>query len=940
MKRLVVSIAAAALAAAIAAPTASAAFGLTEAEVSFNSEAGPETQAGAHPFSITSSFAFNTHFDSELGSEVPDGELRNLRILQAPGLVGDPTAVPRCPDAEFIAQSCPKASQVGVNDSSVGAPLAPDHEPVYNLVPPPGKLVRIGFKATGLVPVTVDVGLSPEAPYDVLATLANVPDVIPVGAGSVTLWGIPADAAHNSERTGTGVVSNSSPAPFLTLPRACTGPLSTLFEAESWEGAFSETSALSEGMTGCEKLGLKPTISAKPTTKAAASGTGLNFALDLQDEGLANPEGIAGSDLKQAVVTLPEGMTANPSQAEGLGVCTEAQLNRETAASAPGEGCPEASKIGNVEVESPLLQGDLLKGTLFIAKPYENPFDSLIALYLTIKDPEVGIGINLAGKVEPDPKTGQLITTFGDPSASNPAFRALPQLPFSHFRLHFREGARSPLISPPRCGAYEAKAVLTPWSGGAPVTTTSAFQIISGPSEAPCPGASAPFHPGFEAGSVSNNAGSYSPFDLRLTRKDGEQDMTKFSTVLPPGVLGKIAGLSRCSEAQIAQAQARTGPHGAQEELNSPSCPQSSKIGRTIAGAGVGSQLTFVPGSLYLAGPYHGDPLSVVSITPALAGPFDAGTVVVREALTLNPVSAEVEVDGQASDPIPHILKGIPLNVRDLRVYADRPDFTLNPTSCEPERTRATLWGGGTTFLPTAETPVGLSSPYQAANCASLGFRPKLQINLEGGTRRGSFPALKAIVIPREGDANFAKAIVTLPHSAFLEQGHFGTICTRVQFAAPPGNGAQCPAASIYGKATAWSPLLSEPAQGPVYLRSSDHNLPDLVLALRGPPSAPFDVVLASRIDSKEGGIRSSFEAIPDIPVSKFVLEMQGGKKGLIVNSTNLCTSTNRAKASITGQNGRLDRFSSVVKATGCAKHENKQKRRGSAGGHGRRAAH
>jgi hypothetical protein len=405
--------------------------------------------------------------------------------------------------------------------------------------------------------------------------------------------------------------------------------------------------------------------------------------------------------------------------------------------------------------------------------------------------------------------------------------------------------------------------------------------------------------------------------------------MTKFSAVLPPGVVGKIAGVAKCPEADIAKAKSRTGPHGGQEELSDPSCPASSKIGRTLAGAGVGSQLTYVPGSLYLAGPIGGDPLSVVSVTPALAGPFDAGTVVVRVALTLNPQTAEVEADGSHSDPIPHILKGIPLNVRDLRVYADKPSFTVNPTNCEPSSARATLFGSFLKPLdPSDDVPVGLSTRYQAANCAALGFKPSLQIKLVGGTKRGGHPALTATVVPRPGDANFKSAVVTLPHSAFLDQAHIRTICTRVQFAANGGNGAGCPPDSVYGHARATSPLLEETLEGPVFLRSSSHNLPDLVVALHG----IVDVNLASRIDSFKGGIRSTFESIPDAPVSKFVLEMQGQKKGLIVNSTDICKGSHLLKASLSGQNGRLDQVEPPLAAK-CVKGKRHGKR------HHRRAA-
>ncbi len=775
----------------------------------------------------------------------------------------------------------------------------------------------------------------PIPPYNLSAAAVNILQAANFYSAELQLWGIPAAHSHDPYR-GSCLNLESGPAgeplslgtcdtgapevPFLTLPRSCHGPLITSFEAISWQQPDAEPDtglAEAAGMSGCSALGFNPQITAKPTTLAAQSPSGLDFSLDLQNEGLTNPAGLSNADLEKAVVTLPEGITANPSLAEGLGVCSEQELARETPSSAPGAGCPEASKIGTVEVQSPLIE-EPLAGTLYVAKPYENPFDSLLALYMVIKSANLGIVVRQPLKVEPDPTTGQLIATAEE----------VPQLPFSELRLHLREGGRSPLISPPRCGSFDATATLYPSSGGAPASATSAFQIASGPNEGPCPpGGVAPFHPSFEAGSLNNSAGAYSPFEMRLTRKDGEQDMTRFSAVLPPGVLGKLAGLAKCPDSAIAQAKARTGPHGGREELERPSCPASSKIGRVLGGAGVGSQLTYVPGSLYLAGPIGGDPLSVVAIVPALAGPFDAGTVVVREALTLNPLTAEVEVDGAHSDPIPHILKGIPLNVRDLRVYADRPNFTLNPTDCEPSSARATLFGSFLKPLdPSDDVPIGLSARYQAADCAALGFKPEVRIALKGGTKRGKFPALSATVTPRAGDANFKSAVVTLPHSAFLEQGHFKTICTRVQFAAGGGNGEQCPAASIYGTARATSPLLEEPFSGPVFLRSSNHNLPDLVVALHG----LVNIDLASRIDSHKGGIRSTFEAIPDAPVSRFVLEMQGGAKGLIVNSTDLCSSVNRAKGTLSAQSGKLERIEPVVapRCPKAKKHKGKGKRK------------
>jgi hypothetical protein len=930
MKKLALALTLACLAAlALSAATAQAKFGLYGFDVTATNQDGtPATEAGSHPFAFTISLGAN--FTGAGEEAVTEGRLKDIFFEQIPGLVGDTTAYPRCTNAQFLeingeVNNCPLDTTVGITASSANHPGTWFADPVFNLTPPPGVLLRLGFRVGNQENIVVDVGVKGEAPSNAIAAVRNTPQILYVYGNKTQLWGNPSDPAHDKLRgeCGTSIVElppgdiedyefeserdescpvKPRPEPFLTLPTNCSEPLITRYEAFSWEGdkdtGFSVTHDAAgnpQPFTDCGSLSFKPTISAKPTTKAAQSPTGLDFSLDVEDEGLTSVTGRAQSEIKKAVVTLPEGMTANPSVAEGLEVCSEEDLKHETVDAAPGEGCPEASKIGTLEVETPLLE-EPVKGSLYQAKPYENEFNSLIALYIVLKSPKLGIIVKQGAKVEPDPKTGQLITTTDN----------IPQLPFSHFRLHFREGGRSPLISPPHCGSYQAKAVLTPWSGTAPVSEESpAFTILSGPNEGSCPpGGVAPFQPEFEAGSINNAAGKYSPFDMRLTRKDGEQDMTKLSTILPPGVIGKLAGVSKCPQSAVAIAKANTGL----EERSNPSCPSNSKIGTTIGGAGVGSQLTFVGGSIYLGGAFHGDPLSVIVIVPAVAGPFDAGTVVVQEALNINPETAEVEADGAHSDPIPHILQGIPLNVRDLRVNVDRPEFILNPTNCAESSARATLFGSYLNALdPSDDIPVSLSTRYQAASCASLGFKPKLSLKLKGGTRRGSHPSLRAELKARAGDANIGKAVVTLPRSAFLDQGHIRTICTRVQFAAKA-----CPQGAVYGHVRAFTPLLDEPLEGPVYLRSSNHKLPDLVAALHG----IVDVYVVGRIDSHKGGIRTSFETVPDAPVTKFVLTMQGGKKGLVVNSRNLCAAKNRADVRFTGQNGKPDDFTPVVKAS------------------------
>ncbi|HXR59899.1 MAG TPA: hypothetical protein VN732_01080 [Solirubrobacterales bacterium] len=552
-------------------------------------------------------------------------------------------------------------------------------------------------------------------------------------------------------------------------------------------------------------------------------------------------------------------------------------------------------------------------GSVYVAAPHDNPFDSLLALYLVAKIPGRGILIKQAGRVDLNPDTGRIVTTFDN----------LPQIPFTSFDLHFNEGDRAPLVMPPSCGTYEITARFTPWSAADPfnpqpdevVTRTSSFSVDHGPRGAPCLSGTPPFKPGFTAGTPNNAAGKYSSLNVRLTREDGEQEFRDFSLKLPKGLVGKLAGVPFCSEAAIAAARSRTGRNGGQEELDSSSCPAASEIGRTLVGAGVGRTLTYAPGKLYLAGPYKGAKLSIVAITTANVGPFDLGNVVIRQGLKVDPNTAEVSTDGSAGDPIPHILQGIVVHARDIRIYVDRQKFILNPTSCERMTVAASVVGSGLNFGSSADDQsVDVAAPFQAADCTRLGFKPKLKLTLSGGTRRSDTPRLRAVLRTRKGDANIGRAQVTLPRSEFLEQAHIRTVCTRVQFKAGRGNGAKCPKGSIYGRAKAISPLLDEPLKGPVFLRSSDNELPDLVAALH---SSRVDINLVGRIDSLNGRIRNTFEGVPDAPVTKFVLEMQGGRKGLIVNSTDICRRKHRAIADFKGQNGRHRLLRPLVK-TSC----------------------
>ena len=923
-------------------------FGIEHFSGRAEEEGGASTlQAGAHPFQVTTTIQLNS------GHLIPGPERkeniveqpampRNFRFTLPIGLVGNAASMPQCEMADFLSSpgspalnNCSAESAIGVASVTASENVSKSENggqapvlgflrfpvPVFNLPPREGEPARFGFTVLGN-PVIIDTSVDPDNQYRITASVDNATQLLAFLSSTVSLWGTPSDPRHDSSRGWSCTYRFEDLGPcerpaglaeeaFLRQPVSCVTPFDFEAELEPWNvapGALVER-ASSPGPTqiGCNQVPFDPTVGVSVNSRRAESPAGLGFELQMPNAGLLDPKyKAAEGQAKRVEVILPEGVTVNPSQAEGLDACSPAAYAQESAGLQPGQGCPEAAKVGSVQLSTPLLEEEA-RGSVYVASPYDNPFGSLLALYVVARIPERGILIKQAGKVELNPQTGRIVTTFDD----------LPQLPFDTFKLNFFGGDRAPLAMPSRCGTYEIATRFTPWHASDPdnplpdevVAKTSSFMVDQGPTGGPCPSGPPAFEPGFSAGTTNNSAGSYSPFNIRLTRNDGEAELSRFSVKLPKGVIGKLAGIPFCSETAIATAEARIGPHGGQEELDNPSCPAASQLGRTLVGAGVGPSLTYAPGKIYLAGPYQGAKLSIVAIATAKVGPFDLGNVVIRQALRIDPETAEVTSDGATSDPIPHILKGIVVHARDIRVNIDRDNFVLNPTSCERMEVEATvLSGGGQLATPRA--------PFQAASCERLGFKPRLSLQLLGGTKRTATPRLKAVLKARKGDANIGRAQVTLPPSAYFEQNHIQTICTRVQFNAGAGNGGQCPKASVYGRARAISPLLDEPLKGRVYLRSSNNELPDLVAALH---SKKVDINLVGRIDSVDERLRTTFARVPDAPVTKFVLEMQGGQKGLIVNNTNICKGTHRAIANFKGQNGRQRLLRPVVKAR-CGK--------------------
>jgi hypothetical protein len=944
-------------------------FAVDEYEMALEEEGGgPLTHAAAHPFQFTTQVNLNQGRDTyplnypegEFRPEVvPVGLAKNVAFNLPPGLIGNPSGLTKCTVAQFFTTQnggnenlCPASSAVGVISTTVQEPATVGTitipEPLFNMESEYGEPARFGFYVLiANTPVFIDTSVRSGngGDYGITASVDNITQTAAFLSSTATFWGVPGASSHDGQR-GWGCLLQARefgvaaapclpseelhPPVLFSSPTSCSAPLSTSVGLTSWADrilrTYPGTFRPAGDLLGCNQVPFAPTIEAEPTSDAATSPTGLNFAINVDDDGLQNPQGFVQSQIKKAVITLPQGFTTNPSVAEGLHSCSQGAYEASTVEA--GTGCPEDSKIGDVEIESPLIEGKKVLGSLFVAKQGENPNgNNLLTIYMVAKNPELGVMIRQALKVVPNPVTGQLTTEVDN----------VPQLPFSRFYLSFRQGQRSPLVTPPTCGAYTVTAALYPYSEpDTPRIDESTFEITQGSEGQPCPSGTPRFHPGLEAGTINNAAGTYSPFYTHITRKDSEQEITRFSIKLPTGLIAKLAGVSECSDAAIALAKSREVEGGGAIEEAHPSCPSNSEVGHTLVGSGVGNVLAYAPGKLYLAGPYHGSPISLVSITAAKVGPFDLGTVVVRFALDVNHETAEVSVDGANSDPIPHIVDGIPIHLRDLRAYVSRPNFTLNPTSCAKKSTAATILGSGLNFVSSSDdVPVTVSSPFQAADCASLGFAPKLALSLTGKkTHRGALPAFKAVLTyPKGGGyANIAKAQVTLPESEYLEQGHLKDVCTRKVFETGATPGENCPASSIYGKARAVTPLLEAPLEGPVYLRTGyGTKLPELAAALNG---RQISITLAGKIDSvhqkgSEGSrIRNTFEAVPDAPVERFTLELKGGKKGLLVNSTDVCKGTHKALAAFTGQNGKLDEYEPALKAQ-CGKSGGKKKSKG-----------
>lgn len=855
-------------------------------------------QAGAVPSEVDTAAELrsqaiqNFGFDS-LTVVAPPESMRDTVVHVPPGFVGYPTATPQlCTSRQMQEESenasqvpnCPRDSQIGLAHVN-----GKDTVPVYNLVPPRGLPAMFGFYYQGLI-VNLRAKLR-QSDYGIDIVSNQVPSSLPIAKFEVQLWGVPAASSHDLDRgectsflygaTGSLCPSTAPRVPFLRMPTSCNGPLPWSIDIDTYQhpGTFHHAETSTVAPTGCELNPFDPSVTLEPSTRAAHAASGIDAVVSMPQS--FGPDGIAPADLRSAAVTLPDGVVINPAAADGLEACTDAQVGLGVDGSAQ---CPEASKIGSLEVKTPLLEEPVVGSVYLRTQNSQDPASGeMYRLALVLHSEERGVDVKLPGSLIADPITGQLTTRFSD----------LPQLPFESLSMHLKAGPRAPLTTPGSCGTYDTHAVMTSWSGKT-VTLDVPFTVDQ---DCAAPG----FAPGFNAGVSNNAAGQFAPFTLRVTRDSGMPNLSRITATLPEGELAKLKGVPLCPDAQAV----------------SGACPASSRIGKVTTAVGEGSSPIYLPQpgksptAVYLAGPYKSAPYSVIAAVPAQSGPFDLGTVTVRSALRIDPETVQATV---ASDPLPQIFGGIPVTYRDVRVEVDRPGFTLNPTDCEPTKVTGTI---GSSAGGSAE----VSDRFQVGDCAALGFRPKLAISLKGKAARTGHPALTAIVTyPKKGDyANIARTSVSLPGSEFLAQSHIRTSCTRVQYNAGTGGGQQCPKGSVYGRARAFSPLLDRPLEGPVYLRSNggERQLPDLVASLGG--QIHVDLVGYVDSDKKTGGLRTTFARVPDAPVSKFVLKMPAGQKSLLENSTNICRGKHRAIVRMSGQNGAVHNFRPLVRAS-CGK--------------------
>ncbi len=866
-----------------------------------------DQQAGSDPSEFTTSLHWPSlsskiyaGSNGERSVVTSVGHFKDVTAHLPPGLIGNPSATAAlCTPDELAGSHCPQESQIGVVHLYLTRELTPESLFVglFNMVAPYGVATELGFQTYGtniLLQAYVRPG---DHGVDIVSN--DTSTSAPVTGVDITVWGVPSDPSHDRYResacldtTYGGANGLTCPASgprkaFLRLPTSCPGtPLQFGASSNTYEEPehFVETSFTGPTMTGCEVVPFSPTITVDPTGTSAASPTGVSVKLSLPQN--QNPDGLAEADLKKAVVTLPEGMAINPSAADGLQACDDEDLHLDSNTPA---NCPDGSKIGTVLLHTQLIPNPI-EGSIYLrTQNSDDPTSGeMFRIVIELRDDSHGLDFKLTGHISANPVTGRLTTTFDDN----------PQFPFEDISLSFKSGSRAPLVTPASCQTETTQADLYSWSQpNVPVVRSTSFNLTSGADGTACPPPS-PFNPVFEAGVASVQAGGFTPFLTTFKRSDADQAMEGVSVKLPQGLLGSLVGLPLCAEAQ---AQAGT-------------CTQASEIGTLTAGTGAGPTPFYVTGGkVFMTGPYRGAPFGLSIVVPGKAGPFNLGTVVVRAKVEVDAHTAQLTV---VSDPFPQIVLGVPVNLRLVNVTINRPNFTYNPTSCDPSSVSGTMTGS-------EGAVVALSNHFQVTNCGALGFKPKFSVSTSGKTSRANGASLDAkLSYPKNlGQANIAKVKVALPKQLPSRLTTLQKACLAQVFEANP---AGCPSASRIGSAVATTPVLPVPLSGPVYFVShGGEAFPDLVIVLQG-YGVTVDLVGTTFI-SKAGITSTTFKSVPDVPVGTFELKLPTGRFSALAANGNLCTSKLKMPTAFLAQDGAEIHQTTPIAVTGCPKHKAKK---------------
>jgi hypothetical protein len=895
-----------------------------------NQDSSAAVQAGAHPYSMTTTIVFNHTVTDEVEryvksvkGKVPEGlpeitanifgDAKDVEVNLPRGLIVNPNVTSvKCTEAELETKAsqgggCPSASAVGVSIPFISQFGEEISSAIYNMVPPPGVAAEFGVDPgeVGLIYHIFGRARTGED-YGLTGEVTDLTEKLSVFGAKLVFWGDPTAESHDAYRgvcASAGkvlkeveeeYVKDGQPQfanfdfncplagggrtgqPLLTMPSSCIGEeLATTMDVSSWQEPSNvigppaaNTTSKSPAVTGCDKLRFDPSLDIRPSSEgvAAEAPSGLNVDLRFPQQ---ETEELAEANLKTAVVTLPAGFAVSPSAADGLGACTPAEIGLHNA---NRPSCPDSSKIGEAEVTTPLLETPL-KGAVYLAQ--QETFEgALIALYLVVEGQ--GALVKLGGTVALDPNTGQITATFEDN----------PQLPFSDLKLKFFAGPRAPLVTPSTCGTYAVSSQLTPWSSSTPFEPAlHSFSVEQGCNHA--------FSPSFSAGTTTIQAGAYTPFSLTLSRQDGEQRFGGVRVTMPPGLLANLKSVPQCPEPQASKGE----------------CGPQSLIGESTAAAGPGPDPFWVKGGkVYLTGPYGGDPFGLSVVVPAVAGPFDLGNVVARAGIGVDPHTAQAIV----TSSVPTIKDGIPLDVRTINVTIDRPGFVFNPTDCAQLSVTGTLES-------TIGTKVGVSSPFDVANCAALPFKPSFAASTPAKTSKAKGAGLKVKVGSGTGQANISKVRVTLPKQLPARLTTLQKACTETVFNANP---AQCPMASVVGTATAVTPVLAHPLTGPAYLVShGGAAFPDLVFVLQG---EGIKLYLDGNTNIKKGITTSTFNSVPDAPISTFETIFPEGPHSVLATNIpvkakgSMCQLKLTMPTTITGQNGAVKAQTTRVAVTGC----------------------